>query len=62
MVCGTFTVENIPEGNLQETIDIWLANKPQPKVTYTRNADGTYTLTAEFPPCPEDTTHKGKSG
>ena len=35
-----------------------LVNATMPtSVTKTQNADGTYTVVAQFPPCPADTTH-----
>ena len=59
MVCGTFTVQDVPAEALQETMDIWRGNDPPPMtVTSSQNADGTYTVTAVFPPCPEGTTHE----
>jgi hypothetical protein len=58
MACGTFTVDKVPENELQETMDIWLASTPTPKVTSIKNPDGTYTVTAVYPnPCPSSTTH-----
>jgi hypothetical protein len=58
MPCGTFTVKNVPQAKLQQTIDLFKANKPPPQdVTSEADGAGTFTVIAVFPPCPPDTTH-----
>ena len=58
MVCGTYTVSGVAQDDLQRRMNIWRATKPPPtSVTAEQDDDGTYTITAVFPPCPDDTTH-----
>jgi hypothetical protein len=58
MACGTFTVRRVPQAQLQQTLDLFKANKPPPiSVTSSADGAGTYTVTAIFPPCPANTTH-----
>jgi hypothetical protein len=58
MACGTFTVTKVPQLKLQQTIDLFKANKPPPtSVTSTADGMGTYTVIAKFPPCPPNTSH-----
>jgi hypothetical protein len=58
MACGTFTVSNVPQTELQQTIDLFKANIPAPtSVTSAPDGSGTFTVTAVFPPCPAGTTH-----
>ncbi len=58
MPCGTFTVSHVPQADLQETIDLFKANKPPPtSVTSAPDGTGAYTVTAVFPPCPANTSH-----
>lgn len=58
MACGTFTVQKVPKDQLQQTMDLFRANKPPPtSVTSAPDGQGTNTVTAVFPPCPSNTTH-----
>jgi hypothetical protein len=58
MACGTFTISKVPQAQLQQTIDLFKANKPPPtSVTSTPDGAGTYTVVATFPPCPANTSH-----
>lgn len=58
MTCGTFTVTKVQQAKLQQTIDLFNANKPPPtSVTSNPDGAGTYTVVATFPPCPGNTTH-----
>jgi hypothetical protein len=58
MPCGTFTVKKVPKGKVQQTIALFKANKPPPtNVSSTPDGSGTFTVVAEFPPCPPDTSH-----
>ena len=46
MPCGTFTVKNVPQAKLQQTIDLFKANKPPPQdVTSEADGAGTFTQT-----------------
>ncbi|HWJ37357.1 MAG TPA: hypothetical protein VNR86_01165 [Sphingomicrobium sp.] len=58
MVCGTFTVKGVPKGKLDETTGLFKANDPKPtSVTSKKEDDGSYTVTAVFPKCPDETEH-----
>ena len=58
MVCGTFTMTGVPGDNLVETKAMFENNDPPPtKVSAEQQDDGTYTITAVFPACPEGTSH-----
>jgi hypothetical protein len=58
MVCGTFTIRKVPEDKVAETESLFKANEPPPtSVTSKEEDDGTFTVTAVFPKCPEDTSH-----
>jgi hypothetical protein len=58
MVCGTFTTTNVPDGEQAAVAALYRANVPPPtEVTSTRQADGTWTVVATWPPCPTDTSH-----
>jgi hypothetical protein len=58
MACGTFTIKKVSQAKLQQTIDLFNANKPPPtSVTSTADGAGTYTVVATFPPCPANTSH-----
>jgi hypothetical protein len=58
MVCGTFTMNSVAAADVAAVVAGFQANNPPPtSVTKTQNADGTYTVVAQFPPCPADTTH-----
>lgn len=63
MVCGTFTITKVPDDKLQEAIDLFKANEPPPTtVTSSKDTNGTNTVTAVFPPCPDNTTHSSDGG
>ena len=58
MICGTFTVKGVPEAKAARTKRLFEANDPPPtSVTSKKEDDGTYTVTAVFPKCPDNTTH-----
>lgn len=58
MICGTFTRTKIQAADLQLVIDLFKANDPPPtKVESKQEADGTYTVVATWPACPDETTH-----
>jgi hypothetical protein len=58
MACGTFTIKKVPAQKVQQTMDLFKANQPPPtSVTSKDNGDGTFIVTAVFPPCPANTTH-----
>lgn len=58
MVCGTFTVSKVPESQVANRVNLWNATKPPPtSVSSSQDPDGTYTITAVFPPCGSNTTH-----
>jgi len=57
MVCGTFSIQNIPNGQQDAVANGFQNNIPPPtQVTKTQAADGTWTVTAQWPPCPDNTT------
>jgi hypothetical protein len=58
MVCGVFTTSSIPDGDQDDVVDLYKANVPPPTtVTSTKQADGTWTVVATWPPCPPNTQH-----
>jgi len=58
MVCGTFKINKVPASDVKMTEDLFRANKPPPNsVKSVKDPDGTFTVTAEFPPCPDNTKH-----
>lgn len=58
MICGTFTTTDIPADQADEVEALYRANTPAPiTVTRTQQADGSYTITAVYPPCPSNTSH-----
>lgn len=58
MVCGTFTVKQVPAAKLDETEELFRANDPPPlDVSSTADGSGTFTVVAKFAPCPANTTH-----
>jgi hypothetical protein len=62
MACGTFTVSGVSQTELQSRMDLFRANKPPPvSVSSNQDPDGSYTITAVFPPCPANTTHSADS-
>jgi hypothetical protein len=57
MICGSFTMKSIPNGQEDVIYNGFMSNVPPPThVTKTQDADGTWTVTAEWPPCPAKTT------
>lgn len=57
MVCGTFKINGVTDSEVTGVVARFWANVPPPiKVTPTMNADGTWTVTATFPPCSETVT------
>jgi hypothetical protein len=64
MICGTFTMNGVPNGQQDAIVNGFQTNVPAPtSVTKTRAADGTWTITAVWPPCPTgtSTTHSPDS-
>jgi hypothetical protein len=58
MTCGTFTTANIPADQVNMVEGLYRAGTPAPtSVAWTQQADGSYTVTAVYPPCPPGTTH-----
>ena len=58
MICGTFTVRKVPADKADLRVELFKATDPAPlEVTKTPDGDGTFTVTAVFPKCPDDTTH-----
>ncbi len=58
MPCGTYKIDKVPAATVDQTVQMFQANVPPPtSVTKTQNPDGTYLVTAEWPPCPPNTTH-----
>jgi predicted acyl esterase len=56
-ICGSFSQSNIPNGQQDAVADGYKNNIPPPiNVTQMQDADGTWTVTAQWPPCPSDTT------
>ncbi len=63
MVCGVFTITGISDADVAGVVQRFKQNVPPPlSVTQTRAADGTWTVTATFPPCPPNTTHSAGGG
>ncbi len=60
MVCGTFVQSGVPKNDLQHRVAMWNATGAT-NVSWTAHADGTFTVTAVFPPCPDNTTHDTES-
>lgn len=57
MVCGTFTISDIPDGQQDAIYNGFKSNVPPPtSVTKTQAGDGTWTVVAIWPPCPSSTT------
>jgi len=62
MVCGVFTTSEIPEGEQDSVVSLYNANNPPPiSVIAAKQADGTWTVVATFPPCAANTTHSPAS-
>lgn len=52
MVCGTFVLDNVPNSDVNMIVNGFLANIPPPtRVGKTQNDDGTWKVTAVWPPC-----------
>ena len=63
MVCGTFSIKKIADADVDGVEERFRLNDPPPNsVTREKQTDGTWTVTAVFPPCPENTTHTLGSG
>jgi len=58
MVCGVFTVNGISDADVAGVVQRFKQNVPPPlSVTQKRAGDGTWTVVATFPPCPDNTSH-----
>lgn len=58
MICGSFARARLNAGQAAEVAQGFRDNDPPPiEVRTTVADDGTFTVTAIFPPCPADTTH-----
>jgi hypothetical protein len=58
MICGTFTLNNVPDNEVANVVAGFNATVPPPTtVTPARNADATWTVVATYPACPPDMTH-----
>ena len=62
MACGTFKEAGVPADQVDNAVALWQASSPTPTVTKVQAPDGTWTITAVFPPCPPGTTHDTNSG
>jgi hypothetical protein len=61
MVCGTFTESKVPHESLDQRIAVWKGTKPPPMIVASKaDGEGTFTITAVFPPCGDNTTHSTK--
>jgi hypothetical protein len=62
MICGTFTMTDIPDAEADVIVASYKSTKPPPtSVTKTKEADGSWTVVATYPPCPATTTHAAGS-
>ncbi len=62
MACGTFTEAGVPKNDLEHRKALWTASGAT-KVTSVEDPDHTFTITAVFPPCPDNVSHdKGNTG
>jgi hypothetical protein len=58
MICGTFTLTGISDADVAGVVARFKATVPAPlSVTQTKQADGTWTVVATFPPCPTNVSH-----
>jgi hypothetical protein len=58
MVCGTFTLRKVPEAKVARKVAMYKANVPPPtSVTSAPDGQGTFTITAVWPPCPANVEH-----
>jgi len=56
-ICGSFSMSGVPNGKQDAIEKGYRDNIPPPKdVTKVQDGDGTWTITAEWPPCPDDVT------
>jgi hypothetical protein len=56
-ICGSFSMSGIPNGKQDAIEKGYRDNIPPPtNVTKVQNADGSWTVTADWPPCPDGTT------
>lgn len=63
MICGTFSMSSIPNGQQDAIYNGYMNNIPAPtSVTKTQAADGTWTVTAVWPACPAGTTTSHSAG
>jgi hypothetical protein len=60
MACGTFTETKVPKSNLAHRVSMWNVSGAT-HVTWQEDDDLTYTITAVFPPCPDNTSHSTES-
>jgi hypothetical protein len=51
-ICGTFTMDSIPAANVDAIVKGYKDNIPPPaSVDKAQNPDGTWKVTAQWPPC-----------
>lgn len=61
MICGTFTVRDIPPEKVEARIKLWKAMVPPPiSVMSGPDGQGNFIIVAVFPPCDKSTTHSDK--
>jgi hypothetical protein len=58
MACGTFTMTGLDKQGADMEKKLLDASKPTSPATIKQEADGTFTVTAIFRPCPQNTTHQ----
>ena len=57
MICGDFTLDNVPDGKQDEVEHGFKTNVPPPTSTKkSQNANRTWKVTASWPPCPSGST------
>ena len=57
MICGTFTIDSVPNGQEDVVLNGFKSNDPPPTTAgKTKNADGTWKITGTWPPCPAGTS------
>lgn len=57
MICGTFVLDSVPDDQAESTVAGFRNNDPPPtSVDKTKNADGTWKITAVWPPCSNGVT------
>lgn len=58
MICGTFTVTKISDADVAGVVARFKATVPAPlDVSQTKQADGTWTVVATYPPCGDNVSH-----